>query len=806
MAVHSPAQQERCARAPHATGMGRIASAVPSFIHISRPTRRVLCNALSLALLGACTLAMPAFAADNTAHPGITTLPKLDVVGVSPAGDATLAADKSPYPVRGLDADQLDRMRSVDLTEALDRSVPGISLNAVQGNPLQPDVQFRGFTGSPLLGIAQGIAVYQDGVRVNEVFGDTVNWDLLPQQGIDRLDVVTGANPVFGLNTLGGAIVLRSKNGFDDPGTALSYEGGSFGREVTSIESGGNNGALGYYVLADHLYEQGWRDQSPTHAWHGLANVGWRGERAGLDLTVARARTNMTGNGAQSIEAMRRDYASVFTSPDETANDLTQGSLRGHYAFADDLVLSAMAYTRRVDTDSFNGDGSEAEACEDDAAFLCEEDDGDEAPVIDQNGDPVSSAFDAVNNIGQRRQRAHGGNLQLVFSRALGGHDNQLVVGGDWLSGSVRYASIVEPAVLQDDRSTSRGSGLQIPEDALDVYASTRTYAWYATDTFNVTDALALTVSARYNETRTRIADRSGDNPDLNGNHVFSRLNPAAGFAWKVSEAITAYGSYSESTRAPTPVELTCSDEDAPCKLPNQFVADPPLNQVVAKSWEAGLRGHGPGVQWQAGVFRTTSHDDIVFQAIGGTTSNEGFFANVGDTRRQGVELSAQGTLGKGRLDWSASYSWLDATYRDGFTENAVHNPAADDDGQITVARGDRIPGLPRHQLKAGVDVAVTETLRIGLDAQYRSSQYLRGDESNQLSPIGGYALFGLHATWDVTDRLQLSARVANLTDRRYASFGTLGEPDEIFPGDTDPRFLGPGAPRGGWVGARYRF
>ncbi|SEM23878.1 Outer membrane receptor proteins, mostly Fe transport [Pseudoxanthomonas sp. GM95] len=806
MAVRNDDQRTGCAGPMDVIAQNaRVVS--PSFQH-GRLSRRALFSALALALLGESTLAMPALAAD-VAVPGITTLPTLDVVGVSPSGDATLAADKSPYPVRGLDADQLDRMRSVDLTAAMDRSVPGITLNSVQGNPLQPDVQFRGFTGSPLLGIAQGIAVYQDGVRVNEIFGDTVNWDLLPQQGIDRLDVVTGANPVFGLNTLGGAIVLRSKNGFDDQGTQLSYEGGSFGREVASVESGGNNGAWGYYVLADNLYEQGWRDLSPSHARHYFANVGWHGERATLDLSLAKAKTDLTGNGAQSIEQLQRDRESIFTAPDETANDLTQATLRGSFHFNDDTVLSAMVYDRKVDTRSFNGDGSEAEECEADDDILCEEEDdeGNQEVVTDQNGNPISSEYDAVNNIGKRRQRAHGGNVQLVFSQDLAGHENQLVVGGDFLSGNVRYASIVAPAVLLEDRSTSRDSGLEIPEDALDVYASTRTYAWYATDTFNVTDALALTVSARYNETRTRIADQSGENPDLNGNHVFSRLNPAAGLAWKVNDALTAYGSYSESTRAPTPVELTCSDEDAPCKLPNQFISDPPLNQVVAKSWEAGLRGkHGDALRWQAGVFRTTSHDDILFQTTGGTTSNEGFFANVGDTRRQGLELSAQGSARAGVVEWSASYVWLDATYQDGFQENAANNPTADDDGLITVQRGDRIPGLPRHQLKAAVDVALTPTLRVGLNAQYRSSQYLRGDESNDLPQIAGYALFGLQATWDVTPRLQLSARIENLTDKRYASFGTLGEPDEIFPGDSDPRFLGPGAPRGGWVGARYRF
>jgi outer membrane receptor protein involved in Fe transport len=276
-------------------------------------------------------------------------------------------------------------------------------------------------------------------------------------------------------------------------------------------------------------------------------------------------------------------------------------------------------------------------------------------------------------------------------------------------------------------------TGLFIPEDTLRVRSSTRSTGLFATDTLSISDRLAVTLSGRENRTRTKIRDETGENPDLDGDHGFSRFNPAAGATYQFSNALNFYGGYSESTRAPTPVELTCADEDAPCKLPNQFLADPPLKQVVAKSWEGGFRGRlgevsGDRVDWHVGLFRTTNVDDILFQATGGSSSNEGFFANVGKTRRQGLEASLAGAAFAKRLHWHANYTYLDATYRTSFTENSANHPDADDDGLIEVQSGDHIPGLPRHSFKVGGDLALTKQLSIGGDVIASSGQYLRND------------------------------------------------------------------------------
>jgi outer membrane receptor protein involved in Fe transport len=362
--------------------------------------------------------------------------------------------------------------------------------------------------------------------------------------------------------------------------------------------------------------------------------------------------------------------------------------------------------------------------------------------------------------------------------------------------------------MLRDDHSTVPDTGLFIPEDTLMVRSSTRSTGLFATDTLSISDRLAVTLSGRENRTRTKIRDETGENPDLDGDHGFSRFNPAAGVTYQFSNALNFYGGYSESTRAPTPVELTCADEDAPCKLPNQFLADPPLKQVVAKSWEGGFRGRlgeisGDRIDWHVGLFRTTNVDDILFQATGGSSSNEGFFANVGETRRQGLEASLAGTAFGKRLRWYANYTYLDATYRTGFTENSANHPDADDDGLIEVRRGNRIPGLPEHSVKLGGDLALTKQLSIGGDVIASSGQYLRNDEANLLPEIPGYAVVNLHASYTFNDHVSVFGRIDNVFDRKYYTFGTLGEPDEVFPDFEDPRFYGPAAPRGAWIGVR---
>jgi outer membrane receptor protein involved in Fe transport len=247
------------------------------------------------------------------------------------------------------------------------------------------------------------------------------------------------------------------------------------------------------------------------------------------------------------------------------------------------------------------------------------------------------------------------------------------------------------------------------------------------------------------------------------------------------------------------------ADVEFECRLPNAFLSDPPLQQVVASSWEAGVRGRiADGMRYRAAFFRTVNRDDIIFQSTGRST---GLFANVDQTRRMGFEGSLLGTMG--RMDWFANYSYIEATFQDALAVLSPNHAFADaEDGTIQVQPGDRIPGIPEHQLKVGADFNITPVLRLGVDVVYNSNQIMRGDESNQLDPVAGYAVANARVRWAVTGNIELLARITNLFDSEYETFGLLGEdPSSVdlpeFQNFSDPRFFGPGAPRAAFVGIR---
>src|SRR6202047_1372451 len=156
------------------------------------------------------------------------TMPRLVVYPTTPVSGSGSGIDpeKVPASVNIVDADQIKQTGSLNVGDALQKYVPGVVVNEVAGNSFQPNVQFRGFVGSPVSGTPQGLAVYQNGVRINEAFGDTANWDLIPTAAIQSVAVVTN-NPAFGLNALGGAINVQMKNGFSYHGAEIDTMGGA---------------------------------------------------------------------------------------------------------------------------------------------------------------------------------------------------------------------------------------------------------------------------------------------------------------------------------------------------------------------------------------------------------------------------------------------------------------------------------------------------------------------------------------------------------------------------------------------------
>jgi outer membrane receptor protein involved in Fe transport len=758
----------------------------------------------SLALLATLTSATSFAAAPPAVLEEVT-------VASTPLGGLELPIDRIPGNIQSSTSADIERAHQSSLAQFLDRRLGSVFINEAQNNPLQPDVQFRGFVASPLLGQPQGIAVYQDGVRINDPFGDIVNWALVPEAAVASVDLIPGSNPVFGLNALGGALSIHTKNGFTDPGTEAEVMGGSFGRVIATIESGGaSNDAAGvgvvgasglsYYASARYLSEDGWRNQSPSDAVHLFGDIGWRNDASSVDLSLTRVETDLVGNGPAPIQLLAIDRAAIYTHPDRTENSLTLLTLSAAHRLAPATQLQGVVYFRRSDIDSLNGDESDFAACDVDPALIC---DGDDEPALDADDDPIATADDiegATLNRSSTRQETHGASLQLGITTPLARHENRLILGGSFDRSSVGFGSSTELGHFDDGRGAIAG-GVLVGGAFVALDTRIENLSAFFTDTFAIAPKLDLTLSGRYNDTRVELRDQLGT--ALSGDHSFAHFNAAAGFTYRVGPSLRLYASYGESNRAPSPVELTCADEDDPCALPNAFLSDPPLQQVIAKTFEAGARGTWRDLRWHAGLFRTGNENDILFVSAGALT-NRGFFDNVGDTRRQGIELNLSGKWLGGRLNWFSNYTRLQAEFQESFSVTSALNPAAVD-GEIAVPAGARIPGTPEHMLAAGASLQLIPGLTVGVDMTYRSNQFLRGDEGNLNEPLSSYTVFNAGAEWQLNPSFKLFVQVENVFDEEYATFGLYGAADEVL-GDEfdDPRFLSPAPPRSGWVGVRW--
>ncbi len=356
-------------------------------------------------------------------------------------------------------------------------------------------------------------------------------------------------------------------------------------------------------------------------------------------------------------------------------------------------------------------------------------------------------------------------------------------------------------------------------------------YGVYFSDTVDLTSELALTVGGRYNFARVQIIDDTGTSPQLNGDNTFQRFNPMVGGTYLLNPGLTLYASYAEANRAPTPAELACSDPAFPCLLESFLTADPPLDQVVSHTWELGLRGRMQGYnnerfEWSAGLFRALNSDDIY--QIADEISGRGYFDNVGDTLRQGIEIGGRYTDERWMV--YANYAFVHATFQSSFILPSPDNPLAfecddgpgsppsdDEPNCLLVNDGDRIPGVPLSRFKTGFDYLITPQWKFGADLVAASSQFFYGDEANLNAPLAGYAKVDLHTFYDLTENVQLYGLIYNLFNSQYGLFGNFfnleaaNEASEANPatGDdffTNPRTITPAPPIVAYGGMKIHY
>src|SRR3984957_8378225 len=742
-------------------------------------------------------------------------LPTFDVVATTPLGGGQINVSQSPFAVWQTSAQDMQTFNDTTLPDALARSAPGVTVGNVSGNEFEPDLSYRGFDATAVTGTPQGLAVYQNGTRINEAFGDVVNWDLIPANAIDRTTIIA-ANPIFGLNALGGAVTVTMKNGFTWDGFEADFEGGSFLRAQEEIEYGKQFGNWSVYGAATQINDGGWRVAEASQLTNFYGDLGYKanGFESHLQLTAGNSQFGVSA--FTPIQQLQTNWGSVYTIPQTTYNQLVMLQWTASYAYSPTLNFQAGAYFRQFNQQHIDGNGTDVTPC---PPFSC------------LNGTPVHNTMGGIipdisqggtldlgeDDDNQTQSRSVGVSGQVVDTDKIWGRDNTLTVGTSLDYGWTHYTgkSQLSTITFSGDAFPLTASPFIIDEpdsflNPIDVRANNTYVGVYALDTFNATDRLTFTGGARFNF--AGISLEGTNDALLSGYSDYFHLNPTVGLTYKLTPDINFYAGYAMTNRTPTPLELGCASPTDPCIINNFLSSDPPLKQVVGQTFEVGFRGQnalsqlglGPEwgkLQWSAGLFRTRLDNDILPQQS--AVTGFGFFANVGTTLRQGAELSAQWTGDR----WSAyaNYTYIDAIYLTTFEEPSPNNPLQDANGNILITNGTLIAGIPKNTVKVGVDYAVTPNWKVGADMVAASGQVLTGNENNAVPQAPGYAVFGVHTSYQVAKQVQVFGYVQNIFDQRYYTAGARGPSGEFMtrPSITNPQAFGPGRPVAVFGGVR---
>ncbi len=692
-----------------------------------------------------------------------TRLPEVRVTAPARLPGSPLPLSSVPATVDIVPGDQLRATGAMTLQEALTR-LPGVTLNDQQGNSWQMDLSFRGFRSTSVTGESQGLSVFVDGVRINEPTVEEVNFDLLPLDDIERLEVIRGPAAVFGRNTLGGVINIITRRGVPPVYEIVpEVEGGSFGRQKYRLRLGGASAPLDYYLAGTFFREDGWRDVSASRVGRIFAKIGFKSGGTDATISYQRAENRIEQPGSLPLSDLQRDRTQNYTGGDFFKPLMNLVTLSLRQEAGTDLALSLTGFGRWLDAEQFNVNQLRAN----------------------------TRSFTATTSAG--------GAVQLSHETTALGRANRLVAGVDYAHHSSQMRAFEEEGQqelesLVRDNQNSIGVYLQ---DTFDI----------ARNVLQTGDRLIVTAAVRWDWLRHDIDDRSppSDRPSATGVSTFSRPNPAIGFNYNLSRDWGIFFGYSEGFRAPAFLELTCAGPSAICPGLQAGVApDPPLNAVTARNYELGLRARPTSwLDGELALFRADVSDDIFSVSPTGTTGL--FFQNVGGTRRQGVEVSLASRPAAG-LEARLSYTYTEATFRDNLelaTPRLTAGCAASPCTQ-TVRAGNDLPLVPRHRLNASLDYRLASWLGLWLGASYVGPQRLRGDEENVERKLTDYVVVnaGLRARWK---GLTAFVTINNLLNNEYETFGTFA-PNGKVEGTPVERFLTPAPPINVLAGASYRF
>ena len=718
-----------------------------------------------------------------------------------------------PYAVQTATGEEIREQPGVSIADYMVNNLEGVTVNEVGGNPYQLEINYRGYNATPLVGNPQGLSIYVDGVRQNMPFSNNVLWDTIPDFAIDNMQLVGGSNPVYGLNTLGGSLSMQTKSGRTFNKSAIEGSTGSWNRNTGLVETGGvsDDQLYDYYVGYSYFKEDGWRKPSPSEVQQWFSKIGYEDDTTRYDLSYTGSHNSLVGNGMVPKYLMGDDLEGVHTLIDKTRTQYNQLQLNGTEFLSETLMASGNVYWRNIDQSTYNGDLND-EFCD-----QGEVNDG-ECTLAELNPN------EGVINRSKTKQNAYGVNGQLTFDDDWLARRNQLIVGTAFEYSKIKFTQTEQDIATLDPSGFFSGATDGVEQNT-GLTGQTYTSSAFVSNNHALNDQWSINTAARYNYVDINNNDTfnpTGGDVSLSGSHNFDRLNPSVGLTFNPYDNLSTYTSYNEATRAPTSIELGCANPANPCTLPTQMADDPPLDQVVAKTYELGASGAFAGMldskmTWNVSGYSATNHDDILFVFTQANTT-AGFFTNVEETTRKGIDVG----LNTAFETWSINmnYNYVRAQYGTDLTLVSENNSSAVN-GAISVEDGDYLPNIPKHSFKVRAVYKPDSAWYLGATITAFTSSYMMGNENQEndtsvnglQSEVPGYAIVNLDSEYNFSDTLEgwkIFAKVTNLFDNRYFTGGRIAEsrvqPDRSFGDELATASLVAGSPRAGWVGLRYEF
>jgi len=657
----------------------------------------------------------------------VTTLETIEVTGSIAPTAGPLIGSGIPARISTVTGEAIDAWEPRLLADAL-ATQPGISLYDDLGTPFKLNLSTRGFNVGPVVGLPPGVSVFLDGVRQNEPDAAEVNFDLLPMEHVQRVELLSGSGSLLGPNSLGGAINLITRRGSGPLEAEAEISGGSFGSYSGEASLGGvSGGGWDYYVAGGYENEDGWRQATGAENLNGFVNLGRRSPERGISFQAfgAESRAETAGSLPESI--FDSSPKTNFTEGDfEDLNQL-QGSVSGYGPLGNSRGAFT-AYVRRTHAERFN---------------------------VNQAPDNNVRSFTTNGTVG--------GNLDWRYTQPRRNGSFSLRLGADGAVNRVHIQLIEESPTDPADQTLNT-----------DVRSPSYDIAGYALADLRL-DKVTFSGGFRYDEIHIPFEDEL--DPTADTTSTFRRLSPRGGVSLEVGPGASLYSSVGQSFRAPAVLELACADETAACPLPFALGDDPPLDPVVATTFEVGGQlVRGPAVM-TASIYRTNVRDDISF-IQSETAVFEGFFENIGSTRREGVELGIQ-VFPSEQLSLYGNYAFTRATFQDAAEIFSIRADTAFAGAPLSggndVVPGDRMPLVPDHQIKFGGLLSLQGGLQIGADVRYTGEQWLRGDEANETAPLDDYFAANLRVGFSRA-RWEVSAVLSNAFDYKGAIFGTFNE------------------------------